>query len=126
MEPPRFPRSCILDENRVPIEEPDLKTYVNWWTKAHETGAFRVGLDEFDEGSVSTVLLPGATYRHDGKNHGFFETMMVVDFPMAGYDAIEAFRKYDTWAEAEAGHAESVAKLKGLIANMKANKPSTP
>ncbi len=92
---------AILDgKTVVPID--DLKT----WATAQEIGKRRVGLDHVGTYRVSTVFL--------GLDHGFggsplwFETMVFT-----GSDSSDSFcDRYETYAEAEAGHIYVVEALR--------------
>jgi hypothetical protein len=90
----------ILDGHK-PVEEPDLFKWAEWYETAdrHVRDTF-----QGDDVRVSTVFLA----LDHSVGHGpplLFETMVFVNG--VGEDC----ERYSTWAEAEEGHANMVAKI---------------
>jgi hypothetical protein len=88
-------------EGHEPVEEPDLMRWAMWMEEAdrHVRDTFR------DDVRVSTVFL-GLDMNHWGEGpRDLFETMVFVNG--ASVDC----ERYATWAEAEAGHENCVAKI---------------
>lgn len=80
----------------------DLMTWARWFEKADR----HVAHDVTGEASVSTVFL-GLDHAWGGGPPQLFETM-VFGGPLDGEQ-----ERYATWAEAEAGHAAMLARIKG-------------
>lgn len=84
-------------KGKVPVREPDLLRWAEWFEKADREGERVVGKFEHQGVTVSTVFL--------GCDHGFgagppmlFETMIF------GGQFDEALWRFATWDEAEAHH----------------------
>lgn len=96
------PHDYFKLEGRTPVAV-SLEEYIRWdMSVSHDVKV--VGKDQVGESEVSTVFL--------GHNHQFgngpplvFETMIFGD--PQGYQ-----KRYSTWAEAEAGHAETLAEIR--------------
>lgn len=87
-------------EGHTPVEEPDLFKWAEWFETAdrHVRDSFQGDV------RVSTVFLA----LDHSFGHGrpvLFETIAFV-----GHAAVEQ-KRYSTWAEAEQGHANMVAKV---------------
>jgi hypothetical protein len=117
------PRHAILDENHGVVPVRSWREWAEWSREAYkagDAGPRRVAVTTINGFWISTVFL--------GINHGFygpplwFETMV---FPEEGEKApppeltgkIEDFIKeiqirYETWAEAERGHATVVEMIR--------------
>jgi len=91
----------ILKDN-IPVPEPDLIKWGKWMEKADSVAQDKVG-----EMLVSTVFL-GLDHQFGAGEPVLFETMVFG----GEYDGEQD--KYSTWEEAEAGHAEILAKVKGV------------
>jgi hypothetical protein len=88
-------------EGHEAVEEPDLFRWAMWMEDAdrHVRDTFR------DDVRVSTVFL-GLDHNHFGAGPpALFETMVFVNG--RGVDC----EQYSTWAEAEQGHENAVAKV---------------
>lgn len=87
-------------EGHEPVEEPDLFKWAEWFETAdrHVRDTFR------DDVRVSTVFL-GLDFNPFGGPPHLFETMVFVNGASVDSD------RYSTWAEAEIGHDNAVAKV---------------
>jgi len=83
-------------------------TLYKWGVMFEKEEARRVAYDEIDEAYVSTVFL-GIDHSFGSGTPLFFETMA---FKTANDD--EHTRRYYSWDEAEAGHKEVCAEVRGL------------
>jgi hypothetical protein len=95
----RFGHYILVD--RQVVEEPDFLTWAAWFETAdrHVRDTFQGDV------RVSTVFL-GLDHRFGGEGPPIvFETMAFVGHEDVGQD------RYCTWAEAEEGHANMVAKV---------------
>lgn len=90
----------ILD-GQTPVEEPDLLKWGEWMEGAdrHVRDTFR------DDVRVSTVFL-GLDHSYGDGPPILFETMVFIGGNGGGEQ-----ERYCTWAEAEEGHANMVAKI---------------
>lgn len=96
---------------KLPVPCPDLTA----WALAFETTPRPVGQDQIGPLMVSTVFL-GINHRLVGDGAPLlFETMV---FGGAEADEMEEVycRRYSTWDDAEAGHAEAIAWAKERLA----------
>lgn len=91
----------ILDGHK-PVACNDLIAWAKWF----QTDARTVAVDQLCDVRVSTVFL-GLDFRFGAGAPLLFETM-VFGGPHDGDED-----RYATWAEAQAGHARMVAKVKG-------------
>ena len=94
----------ILDENKnvVPVES--LTKFLEW-ANGHPK-LYLVAEDEACGSRVETIFL-GVDRRDD-----FSETSLFFETAIFGGKLNGLWRRYATWAEAEAGHAEALAKVK--------------
>jgi len=89
----------VLDENGNPLPEPNIRRWVNWFSRCNRS----VALDKFGNATVSTVFL--------GLDHSFgygtepllYETMIFDHEEFGGYQV-----RYTTREETLKGHAEAV------------------
>lgn len=88
----------VLRDREV-VEEPDLLTWAQWMEAAAERRVARTEVN--DAVTVSTVFL-GLDHRFGLGPPLLFETM-IFGGPHAEYTD-----RYETWAEAEAGHKKAV------------------
>lgn len=98
-------------EGKTPTPIDDLLAWGEWMESADR----QVALDEIDGITVSTVFL--------GLEHGdrnLFETM-VFGGPIDGEGA-----RYQTWEQAEQGHAEMIAKVKAALQEEANSSPALP
>lgn len=98
--------SRFLLRGRDPYPVEDLME----WAVAFETLDRRVARTEVGGVCVSTVFL--------GLDHNFGEDGPPLLFESAAFDHcrdVIEIRRYPTWADAEAGHAELVAELRARL-----------
>ena len=92
----------ILDENGVPVPEPDIVAWGRWF----ETHSRHIALGHEGDARVSTVFLE-LDHRFFGEGAPvLFETMIFG----GRHDSYQ--ERYTTSAEAEAGHARALAMVK--------------
>ena len=91
----------ILD-GKTPVECDDLIKWAKWF----ETAKRHVAQDDIGGVSVSTVFL-GIDHAWGSGRPVLFETMIF------GGPLDQKQERYSTWEEAEAGHAEMVALVRG-------------
>ena len=90
-------------DGKTPIPCDNLKDWAQWM----ETADRVVARDECDHVWVSTVFL-GLDHSFGGPTPVLFESMV---FPNDSHSDLDC-RRYATWEEAEAGHAELVKEWK--------------
>lgn len=93
-------KNYILDENNVPVIEPDLTTWFNWLATADKT----VKKDNVGNAHVSTVFL-GIDYSFGMGQPLLFETMVF------GGDEDQFQFRYSTREKAIIGHDLAVKEL---------------
>ena len=90
-------------------------TAVLQWGRWFEKAKRQVAFTDLGFGSVSTVFL-GVDHRHWGDGPPIVFETMVFENPTPGQPFPEELagltRRYATWDEAEAGHAEMVAEVR--------------
>jgi len=108
----------VLDERGEPIPASDHIAWASWMERARTDDLRRIALTEVGPLTVSTVFLAS------DHSHGFtggrpilFETMIF------GADDAEYQERFETRAEAEAGHSEAV-KIAELYERSRAGHPS--
>lgn len=90
----------ILD-GHTPKRCDDLRAYMKW----RQANSRRVAQDDINGVTVSTVFL--------GIDHGFGDGPPILFETMVFGGALDQEQeRYSTWAEAEAGHAVMVARVK--------------
>lgn len=103
---------CYILANRVPVPV-ELQKFVRWLDS--EPFDRRVALTELEHCCVSTVFL-GVDHNHFKIGPPIlFETMAFLDVGHPGDpgERLSAvFRRYSTWQEAEAGHAQCVEDVR--------------
>jgi hypothetical protein len=103
----RLPVPCTAEEGHRALEDAQSR---------------RVASDMIMPGlSVSTVFLALDHSMFDGEPPVLFETLVFSD-EESGETGEQ--RRYTSWAEAEAGHAEVVASLRAQIADAEASIPT--
>lgn len=101
------PHFYILD-GRTPVPAPDMAAYAEWTAQANRDGRRRVGRTEVGGVEVSTVFL-GTDHNYGFGDPALFETAVF------GPGETDVVRRYATWDEAEAGHAEVVRSLPSAL-----------
>ena len=92
-------RHYVLDDDRQPIACDDPSEWGAWCAQDEKRRVGRTQVGAFD---VSTVFL-GVGY---GNPPFLFETVV-----LESYRVREVWRRYVSWSEAEAGHADAVNHL---------------
>lgn len=124
------PTYYILDDNHQPVALTGPHAALQWgrWFEGaigisgpaeRRKDKRRVAFTDLGWGSVSTVFL-GIDHAWDGGPPILFETMVFGNpkpdgtFPEEAEDddLVGSMRRYCTWDEAEAGHAEMVAEVR--------------
>jgi hypothetical protein len=105
-------RHWILNGHQlVPVD--DVLTWGKWFERATEDGSRVVGQDEIGGYMISTVFVGVDLNWIDEGPPLLFETMIFGE--RGSGDDLEC-RRYATWDDAAAGHAEMVARVRGIVA----------
>jgi hypothetical protein len=120
----RYPNHYIL-VGRTPIAV-DLLTWADWFEKRENRSLWYTVIDEDLRVSVSTIFLGLDHSFSQGKEEPvLFETMSFVPAEKILLGRLwdresDEERRYCTYAQAEAGHAEVVAQMRGKVERIKA------
>jgi len=93
----------ILVDKKV-IEEPDLYVWGRWM---EQRDARRVARTELENGVVISTVFLGLDHNFGEGPPLLFETMVFLSNSNGGEDYME---RYETYAQAEAGHEKAVKK----------------
>jgi hypothetical protein len=112
----------VLDEDKNLVKVSPA-AHIAWWVKAHE-GNFRskdesparVGWDSIQGIEISTVFSMAPMPGPDFNSHCYFESMVFgLDSELSG----DPMYRYQTWDDAEKGHATLVGLVNELLAKTK-------
>jgi hypothetical protein len=112
-------RAFYVLDGHEPRAVADAQVWGTWWMLADR----RVAFTDLGYGTVSTVFL-GIDHNHFGDGPPIlFETMVFANPKGAAFpDELDGLmRRYATWDEAEAGHAEVVAEVRAQFWQRRAN-----
>jgi hypothetical protein len=97
-----MPDHYMLDRDRTVYRATDMAEFFRWFAVPANR---LVGYDETDDRAVSTVFL-GLDQNKSGRGAPLYFETRIFGGPRDG-----ECRHYTTWAEAEAGHRETVGRL---------------
>lgn len=93
--------AILIQKTKEVVVMSNFEVWAKWFEKAGEKK--RVGLDEIGDMKISTIFL--------GMDHGFDGPPIWFETVIFGGDRDGESFRYETWAQAEAGHKKLVEEL---------------